>query len=284
MLPETDRRQDLELALEAAREAGRLVMETFRTDAEVRHKSPDQPVTDADLRADALLARRLLADRPGYGWLSEETVDRPDRLRRRRVWVVDPIDGTRSFIAGYAEFGISIALVEDGEPVVGVIHNPARDEMFWATGGGGAFLGSGDAPAVRLRVEEPSEETRPALLASRSEIRRGELDDFEGGHEIRELGSTAYKMAGVAAGRGHAFLSRGPKSEWDVAAGVLIVAEAGGRATDLAGRAVVFNRPDTGVDGILAAAPRLHAALLRRVRGGAAVGPEALDEREGGSG
>jgi myo-inositol-1(or 4)-monophosphatase len=284
MAPATDHREDLELALEAAREAGRLVMETFGTDAEVRHKSPDQPVTDADLRADALLAERLLTGRPDYGWLSEESVDRPDRLGRRRVWVVDPIDGTRSFIAGYAEFGISVALVEDGEPVVGVIHNPARDELFWAVRDDGAFLRSAEAAARRLRVEEPSPESRPALLASRSEIRRGEFDDFEDGHEIRELGSTAYKMAGVAAGRGHAFLSRGPKSEWDVAAGVLIVAEAGGRATDLAGRAVVFNGADPRVDGILVASPRLHAALLRRVREEAARAPKTLEGREGRSG
>lgn len=261
----TDRAADLALALEAARAAGTLVMETFRTETEVRHKSPDQPVTEADLRADALLAERLLSHRPEYGWLSEETVDRPARLSRRRVWIVDPIDGTRSFIAGYAEFGISVGLAEEGVAVLGVIHNPARDEMFWAVRGGGAFLRTGAGEDVRLRVAEQVDGAAPSFLASRSEVGRGEFETFEG-HEILELGSTAYKMAAVAAGRGDAFLSRGPKSEWDVAAGVVIVEEAGGVVTDAAGKALAFNRPDPHVNGVLAAPAAVHGALLERVR------------------
>lgn len=266
MTPGTEYRKDLDLALEAVAAAGRVIMRTFRTDPEVHHKSPDQPVTEADLQADALLAERLLEDRPDYGWLSEETVDRPARLERSRVWVVDPIDGTRSFIEGYAEFGVSVGLVEDGAPVVGVIHNPARDEMFWAIRGGGAFLRTGPGEVVRLRVAAEEAGDPPSLLASRSEIGRGDFETF-GDHALHELGSTACKMAGVAAGRGHGFLSRGPKSEWDVAAGVLIVEEAGGVATDAEGRIVVFNRPDPSVRGILAAAPWLHGDLLRRARG-----------------
>lgn len=277
----TDRAGDLALVVGAVREAGRLVMESFRTEQEVRHKSPDQPVTDADLRADALLAERLLGARPGYGWLSEETVDRPERLSRSRVWVVDPIDGTRSFIAGYAEFGVSVGLVEDGASVVGVILNPAREELFWATRGGGAFLRRGDGEAEPLRMIEPGVGDRPSLLASRSEIRRGEFDVLEEQHDILELGSTAYKMAGVAAGRGDGFISRGPKSEWDVAAGVLIVEEAGGAVTDLAGRALVFNRPDPSIDGILVAPPALHAELLARAR---ESGPGRLWTTEGTTG
>ena len=279
----TDRAADLALALDAAREAGALVMETFRTVTEVRHKSPDQPVTEADLRADALLAERLLAHRPEYGWLSEETVDRPDRLSRRRVWIVDPIDGTRSFIAGYAEFAVSVGLVEDGVPVLGVIHNPARDEMFWAEREAGAYLRVGPGDDARLRVAAPVAGDAPSFVASRSEVGRGEFETFEG-HEILELGSTAYKMAAVAAGRGDAFLSRGPKSEWDVAAGVVIVEEAGGVVTDVEGRALAFNRPDPHVNGILVAQPAVHEALLRRMRGLRPGEPGEPGERKGGSG
>ncbi|MBW3554372.1 MAG: 3'(2'),5'-bisphosphate nucleotidase CysQ [Gemmatimonadetes bacterium] len=278
-----DRSADLRLALDAAREAGALVMETFRTETEVRHKSPDQPVTEADLRADALLAERLLSHRPEYGWLSEETVDRSDRLSRRRVWIVDPIDGTRSFIEGYAEFGICVGLVEDGVPVLGVIHNPAREEMFWAERGAGAFLRVGAGADVRLRVAEPAAGEVPSFLASRSEVGRGEFETFEG-HEILELGSTAYKMAAVAAGRGDAFLSRGPKSEWDVAAGVVIVEEAGGVVTDAAGQALAFNRPDPRVNGILAAPPAVHEALLKQVRELKPAKPGESKARGGGSG
>ena len=116
---------DLELALRAARAAGEVVMPWFRAGAEVRFKSPDQPVTEADLAADRLLQEILLGERPDYGWLSEETRDTPARLGKERLWVVDPIDGTNSFVQGRAEFAISIALVDRRRAVVGVVYNPA---------------------------------------------------------------------------------------------------------------------------------------------------------------
>lgn len=243
----------------------------FRTDTEVRHKSPDQPVTAADLAADALLARQLLEARPGDGWLSEETVDRPDRLARSRVWVVDPLDGTRSFVGGYPEFAVSVALVEGGEAVVGVVYNPARADVYWATRGGGAYRATGWSGGVAdgrgLRLPEPTAGERSSLLASRTEIKRGELAPFEDAWTIQPLGSTAYKLAGVAAGLGAAFVSLGPKSEWDVAAGGLIVEEAGGVATDLTGSRLRYNRPDPYVHGIVCAAPGAHGKLLERIAG-----------------
>lgn len=260
-------RADLELALRSVALAGRVVMETFRTDPEVRHKGPDQPVTEADLAADALLKERLAGARPEYGWLSEESVDRPERLDRARVWVVDPIDGTRSFIAGYREFAVSVALAESGRPVVGVIYNPAASHVVWATEGGGAWAvegwtgGRSGAVPVALAESEPT----GTLLASRSELRRGEFDPFTGEWRIRELGSTAWKLAGAALGWG-AYISRGPKSEWDVAAGVLIVAEAGGVVTDLDGRAIALNRPRPYVHGVVAGGEAEHVRLLARAR------------------
>lgn len=259
---------DLDLALAAAHRAGDAIMKAFRSNPEVRYKEPDQPVTDADLEADAILAAHLRQERPGYGWLSEESVDRPDRLERERVWVVDPIDGTRSFIAGYREFAVSVGLVVDGEAVVGVVYNPAMDEVFWAMKGGGAFRvrhwTGGREGGRRLRIEDPPPGRALALLASRTEIRREEFISFAAGWQVRPLGSTAYKLAAVASGMGHAFLSRGPKSEWDVVAGALMVEEAGGMATDLRGRALRYNRADPYVHGMLAAAPGLHATLLER--------------------
>lgn len=269
-----DRAVDLELALGAAHAAGAVVMETFGTDPEVRHKAPDQPVTEADLAADALLKERLVGSRPGYGWLSEESVDRPDRLERSRVWIVDPVDGTRSFIEGYREFAVSVALAEGGRPVVGVIYNPAAGHVVWGTAGGGAWSvkgwsgeteagGEGSmAGARRLDARTASEE---ALLASRSERKAGEFEAFEAGRMIREVGSTAWKLAGAAMGWG-AYISRGPKSEWDVAAGVLIVAEAGGVVTDMDGNAIAFNRPRPYVHGVVAARPAVHGPLLERAR------------------
>jgi myo-inositol-1(or 4)-monophosphatase len=269
------RASDLELALDAARAAGDVIMGFFRSGAEVRHKAPDQPVTAADLAADALLERNLLGARPGDGWLSEETEDRPDRLAVRRVWVVDPLDGTRSFVRGYPEFAVSVALVEERDAVVGVVYNPARAEVYWATRGGGAHRASdwsgGVATGQRFRIPagEGSRAAggRPSLLASRTEIAAGELDPFAADWSVEPLGSTAYKIVHVAAGLGDAFVSLGPKSEWDVAAGALILEEAGGVVTDVTGARLRYNGPDPYVHGIICAAPGLHGILLERIAG-----------------
>ena len=263
----TDFAAELEVALSAVHEAGREVMRHFRTDQEVRHKGPDQPVTAADLAANEILEARLTGAFPGYGWLSEETVDRPARLQRDRVWIVDPIDGTRSFIAGYREFGISVGLAAAGEPVAGVVYNPARDDLFWAVAGGGAFRqrhweGGSPASPERLRLEVVDEGVRFSIMASRSELARGEMEAFAGDYDMRPMGSTAYKLACVAAGIGDVFISRGPKSEWDLAGGDLIVREAGGRVTDLRGRPLRYNKPDPYVHGVLAGSTAAHGALL----------------------
>jgi myo-inositol-1(or 4)-monophosphatase len=234
-------------------------MKSFRTEQEVTLKSPDQPLTQADLAADAALKRILLGNRVDYGWLSEETADNPERLKRRLVWIVDPIDGTRSYIAGYPEFAICIGLADAERAVLGVVYNPATEEMYAARRGGGAWRVGG----ARLNVQRA--EMPRSLVASRSEIRRGELEPFAAHFDIVGTGSTAYKLMKVASGAAHVFVSRGPKSEWDVCAGALIVEEAGGRATDLKGRELHYNQPRTDIYGILATNGVLHSELLDRV-------------------
>jgi myo-inositol-1(or 4)-monophosphatase len=261
-----ERAADLELARRAARAAGEIALRYFGTDLVVQHKSPDQPLTAADLEVDAQLREVLLAARPEDGWLSEETKDSPQRLQRRRVWIVDPIDGTRSFIAGRPEFAISIGLVEDGAAVVGVVYNPARDELFWAIRGAGAYVQERNGAAERLSVSERLPGEQAIMLASRSEIARGEFDPFEQSWTIEPVGSTAYKLAQVAWGRGETFLSRGEKSEWDVCAGVLLVQEAGGRVTDLEGGEPRFNRAPPLLRGVIATNGVLHDALLQWAR------------------
>lgn len=281
---------DLELALAAVREAGAAVMRRFGQDQVVTEKSPGQPLTEADLDANRILHRMLVGERPGYGWLSEESRDRPDRLERRRVWIVDPIDGTRSFIAGLPEFAISVGLAEEGRMVAGVVYNPAMDEVFWAVRDEGAYARSPwDGPAHRLEVGRASRTDPPVLLASRSEIAAGELEPFAREWQLRPTGSTAYKLARVAAGSGDVFVSRGPKSEWDVCAGGLLVEEAGGRATDLDGRELRYNRADPYVYGIVASNDELHAYVLgvlrtlrpvprERARAGDRLHPGTLEE------
>lgn len=250
---------ELALAIEAARAAGVVVMKSFRTDQKVSFKSPDQPLTQADLAADALIKSALLGERPTYGWLSEETADTTDRLARTHVWVVDPIDGTRSFVAGRPEFAISIGLAVNGVAQLGVVYNPATDELFTALRGGGAYAGERAVPLA------PDRE-RAVIAASRSEIGRGEFASFTNDYDILPTGSTAYKLAKVGTGEADIFLSRGPKAEWDLCAGALIVAEAGGVVTDLAGHALQYNRPDPHITGVLAARAALHAKMLHRLR------------------
>jgi myo-inositol-1(or 4)-monophosphatase len=258
----SDLAPDLELAVAAARQAGALALSHFGTALDVTDKAPGQPVTIADLETDALLRRLLLGGRPDYGWLSEETADGPDRIGRRRVWIVDPIDGTRSFVAGRPEFAVSVGLAEDGVAVAGVVFNPATDELYQGLLGGGAHLATGGGAPVRLRVTDAVPATGLAMLASRTDIAAGDFAGLPSDWRLEPLGSAAYKMARIAAGRADVFLSRSPKNEWDVCAGVLIVAEAGGRVTDLSGAAPSFNRPSTLMRGILASNGVAHDGVL----------------------
>jgi myo-inositol-1(or 4)-monophosphatase len=243
--------------IEITKAAGAAIMNYYRADFDVANKSPDNPVTDADFAADTLLKERLLARLPEAGWLSEETVDSPDRLDKSLVWVVDPLDGTKEFVMGIPEFAVSVALVEDGQPILGVVYNPAAEEMFYAERGGPVFF-NGEPATVSPRTELQG----AAIDASRSERKRGEFEPFEQMLTIRTLGSIAYKLARVAAGHCDATWSRGPKNEWDICAGVLLIEAAGGTAVDLDDAAFTFNRPRTKVNGIIGDNGRLHQQIL----------------------
>jgi myo-inositol-1(or 4)-monophosphatase len=256
----TDYAADLDLAIRAARAAGDAIMPAFRATPEVRFKGADQPVTDADLEADRILHRMLLGERPDYGWLSEETADSPERLGKARLWVVDPIDGTNSFVKGIPDWVVCVGLVEGGRAVVGVVYNPTRGEMYHASAGGGAFL-----DGRPIHVADAGGEA-PVLFASRSELRRGDFAAFaEAGWRVEPLGSTAYRMVKVAEGAGHASFSRGGKNEWDVCAADVILAEAGGRTTDLSGAEYRYNRAETRRRGIVVTNGRLHDDVLARI-------------------
>ncbi|HEX8831767.1 MAG TPA: 3'(2'),5'-bisphosphate nucleotidase CysQ [Longimicrobium sp.] len=256
----SDYAADLELALRAVRAAGEAILPAFHAGQEVRFKGPDQPVTDADLAADRILHEMLLGERPEYGWLSEETRDSPARLGRERLWVVDPIDGTNSFVKGIAEFAVSIGLVEGERAVLGVVCNPITGEVYHATEGGGAFL---DGAPIRVAASAQT----PRILCSRSELRRGELEHLQPAFTVHPLGSTAYKMAKVADGTGHAFISSGPKHEWDVCGAEVIVREAGGRVTGLDGLPFRYNQPRPSWRGVVASNGEVHDAVVAAARG-----------------
>ena len=260
----TDFTADLELAMRAARAAGDAVLPFFHDTPEVRFKGPDQPVTEADLAADRVLHGMLLGERPEYGWLSEETADSPERLARRRLWVVDPIDGTNSFVKRIPDWVVCVGLVEDGLPILGVVYNACRGEMYHASLAGGAFL---NGRAIHV-APTAADDGAPSLLASRSELRRGDFAAFDAaGWRTEGLGSTAYRMAKIAEGAADATLSARSKSEWDVCAADLVVREAGGRVTDISGAPYRYNQEETRRRGVIATNGRLHDAVLSIARG-----------------
>jgi len=258
----------LEAVVEAARGAGAAIRRVRAEGFEVLSKGDAGPVTRADHEADALLRDALPRIVPA-AWLSEETVDDRARLASERLWVVDPLDGTKEFVEGVPHYAVSVGLVERGAPVLGVVHNPSSGITVAAVVGG---------PVLRDGIPVRCAEGR-RLGASRSEIRRGEFAPFEGAWDVEPLGSIAWKLALAACGEIAATLSRGPKHEWDVCGGAALVLAAGGRVTDCFGEALRFNREFPKTRGVLAGAPGAYARLAARL---AEVGvSDRMDEMRG---
>lgn len=264
-LPEPDAgpdAADLALLEAAAREAGELALARFGSPGAVREKPGGLgPVTEADIAVDRLLRDRLLAARPGYGWLSEESEDGPGRLAAERVFVVDPIDGTRAFLAGQKAWAHSLAIVEAGRPVAGVVHLPALGQTYAARRGGGARR---NGAAIRATERAVADGARVLATASQLDARF-----WPGGVPAVERifrPSIAYRLCLVADGSADAMLAFRETWEWDIAAGAVIAAEAGAVVSDRAGAAIAYNRRHPGVAGVLAAAPALHRVLAERAR------------------
>jgi myo-inositol-1(or 4)-monophosphatase len=251
--------RELQVARDAALAAGEILQGYFRDGGyQIDSKGKNNPVTTADFEADAELKQILREAFPTYGWLSEETVDNDDRLTAERVWIVDPLDGTKEFIKGIPEFVVAIALAERGVPVMGVSYNPIKDELFWGVRGAGCHLNDKIVTVSEIAALEHS-----TILASRSETARGEWKAYEGRVTVRPIGSVAYKLALVAAGQADATFTLTPKSEWDIASGVALIVAAGGSVTDLYGAPIQFNRRDVKTPGFVASNGHLHAQLER---------------------
>lgn len=220
---------DLPLIREAAEEAGRIAMRFFKRNPEVWMKGGQSPVSEADYAVDTFLRQTLLAARPDYGWLSEETVDSPDRLSSRRTFVVDPIDGTRAFLDGRSTWCVSIAVVEDGVPLSGVLECPAKTETFWAEAGNGAFKNG-----VALKVSRPGKKFTIAgpkqLIDATPEALRSRF------RTVPYIPSLAYRVAMVANGELDATFVKSNAQDWDLAAADLMLREAGGLVLDREGK------------------------------------------------
>jgi len=267
---------------EIARQAGTIALSYFRpgamTHAEIKQKCGGSPVTEADYLVDRFLKQKLETLVPDAGWLSEETEDSPERLDKRRVLIVDPIDGTRGFSQGDARWAIAMALVEDRRPVLAAIHAPALGETYLAIEGQGARLN--DRPisvSHRLKMDPGARIAAPVPLAE--ELRRAGLP-FTLEPKIPSL---AMRIAKVASGVLDAGFATENAHDWDIAAADLILHEAGGRLASLEGTPLLYNRPETR-HGLLTAAPtQIHAevnAAARRVRGRAPIGAADTPEKQ----
>jgi myo-inositol-1(or 4)-monophosphatase len=248
---------ELDRIREGLRRAGAILAELEGETLAVDRKERGDPVTEADLRVDRALREFLPQD--GDGWLSEETADDPSRLECERVWVVDPLDGTREFVAGIPEWCVSIGLVRQGEAVAGGIFNPKTNQLI--VGGVGAGVTLNGEPVTTTSTRELED---ALVLASRSEVKRGEWERFQNGpFQLKATGSVAFKLGQVAAGLCDATWTLVPKSEWDVAAGVALVRAAGGDALTPAWQRPVFNQPRPKLTGLVAAGPQLLEPIRR---------------------
>lgn len=241
----------------AARSVGDMAMRRWKGEGgayKVWNKSPGNPVSDIDLAADLALRDHLAKLDPDAGWLSEETADEPSRLARRRIWCVDPIDGTRDYVRGRTGWAVSIALVEDGAPLIGVLYAPARGELWRAQHGGGATR-NGET----LTVADRKVLAGARVPADRLAHEDGDLVI------VAKPNSIALRVALVAAGEADLVATLRWGHEWDVAAAALIAREAGAHVSDALGQALSFNKRDPRAFGVLASAPGIHRAAVERL-------------------
>jgi len=258
----------LEVVRYAVREAGAAILQrAARLPPRVTGPVDRTVVTEADLEANRILQHHLSGRFPGYGWLSEETKGDGRHLQYERVWIVDPMDGTREYVRKVPEFVVSVALAEKGEVILGVVYCPCTGDLYEATGGG--TRRNGLPAACRRQLDG-----RPEVEVSRSDWEQGRFAGYAAGLELRPVGSIAYKLARLAAGLSDSTLSVTPKNEWDIAAGVCLVTAAGGKVTDLAGRPHRFNQPDSLRPGVIAASAAAYPSVCRAV---ADLGAHAAD-------
>lgn len=238
-----------------ARDAGRVAMARWQTDFKRWEKTPGSPVCEVDLEIDAMLRERLSALVPEAGWLSEETADSRDRLEADLVWVVDPIDGTRDYIRGRPGWAVSIALVENGQPVIGVLDAPARQERWSALAGRGAWR-NGEPLAVAAR------DTLAGARVPADQLSRVDRDL----QMVFKPNSIALRMAMVASGEADLLATLRWGYEWDIAAALLIAREAGAVVTNAFGSPISFNSAGGEAFGVLVTVPGIHAQAVERLR------------------
>jgi myo-inositol-1(or 4)-monophosphatase len=252
------RQRDLLAA--SVREAGALALRTFKAPLKSWIKGQSSPVSEADIAVDLLLRERLMGDVSGHAWLSEETEDDPVRLEARSVWIVDPIDGTRSYLAGRSDWVVSAALVTDGRPVLAALFAPVTDELFLAQAGTGASCNG--VPIVATTGGD----LRGAKVAGPKRLLKGLADAYPDIMPMPRVGSLALRLTRVAQGELDVAFAGDNSHDWDLAAADLLVHEAGGALTTLAGQSLIYNRPQPVHGALVAAGRGRHDSLMVLVR------------------
>ena len=251
-MPGADETRDLDTLIQAVRAGGEIARARQSRQLSMRRKADGSPVTDADEAVDQAMAQILRGARPDYAWLSEESADPPDLRRAPRAWIVDPIDGTRGFMNGSDAYCQAACVTQNGRAIAGAIFRPATGELFSALRGAGAKL---NGQPIQVRTARAPAEA--VILANRS------VFGVQAPFSIKPISALCLALAEVAAGRADAIAALGLKSDWDLAAGTLLVEEAGGLATRADGGPFAFNQADPRQPGLLAAGPPLHDLLSK---------------------
>jgi myo-inositol-1(or 4)-monophosphatase len=252
--------RDAALLADTVREAGALALSLFRTDLKNWIKGASSPVSEADIAVNDLLEQRLRSATPDYGWLSEESADDQARLGKRLAWIVDPIDGTRSYLAGREDWCVSVALVENASPVLAAVFAPASEEFFFAARGQGATRNGIAARATAGTDLDFSRMAGPKPLLQRLSPSTHEITPHP------RIGSLALRLCRVAHGALDAAFAGGNSHDWDLAAANLIVQEAGGKMTALSGDAIEYNRREPAHGVLVAAGHDRHARIVEHFR------------------
>jgi myo-inositol-1(or 4)-monophosphatase len=253
--------RDAALLADTVRQAGALALSLFRTELKSWTKGASSPVSEADIRVNDLIESRLRSATPEYGWLSEESADDDARLEKHLVWIVDPIDGTRGYLAGREDWCVSVALVDNAKPLLAAVFAPASDEFFFAMRGRGAARNDVPVYATSGTELDFSRMAGPKPLVERlSSQRSGEIILHP------RIGSLALRLCRVAQGSLDAAFAGGQSRDWDLAAANLIVQEANGSMTALSGDTILYNRREV-THGVLVAAGRdRHASIVEHFR------------------
>lgn len=249
---------DLALLTEAARAAGGIALRYWRRNPRVWDKGAEHgPVTEADLAVNDMLAASLRQARPDYGWLSEETPDTTDRLECERVFIIDPIDGTRAFIAGEETFAHSLAVAEKGRVIAAVVFLPAMDRLYSAS-----LTEPAQCNRVLIRTGTTPDLESASVLTTKAALDPAHWPRGVPKFQRNFRASLAYRLCLVAEGRHDAMLTFRESWEWDIAAGSLIAARAGASVTDKEGLPLGFNATRPLANGVIAAAPALHSQIM----------------------